>query len=143
MIESILFVDDDENTRDVMKTIFSILGITTRIASNGLEAIEKMKEKPSEIIFLDVEMPVMNGIDACKKIRSLYPHSAIVIMTGKELTNDEMEIIKSDANAYFTKPVDVALLLCRLQQMSRDFFYHAMHGDPSSRFKTRLYTERV
>lgn len=64
----ILFVDDDKALIKMLSQYFLIKGYEIRAALSGLEAIEKVKEKP-DIILLDINMPGMDGVEVCKKIR--------------------------------------------------------------------------
>ena len=135
---AILVVDDDPNILTVMEMVFSCLGIDVKLASSGEDAIELMNEEPTSIVILDVEMPKMDGIKACQKIREISPSSIIVMVTGKILTDGELNVIFKHANAYFSKPVDIETFLSRLQVLMRDHYYCKMHGD-GSRAKTSFH----
>ena len=67
----IIISDDDRVSLLVIKNIVDFLGHEPITCSNGEEVVQEFKKSPSELVILDVNMPVMNGIEACKKIRQL------------------------------------------------------------------------
>jgi CheY-like chemotaxis protein len=77
---NILIVDDEEIIRSLFTDLFSEEGYGVTCANNGKEAIERVKEKPFQIAFIDVHMPVMNGALTVMAIRELSPSTEIVMM---------------------------------------------------------------
>lgn len=67
---SVLFVDDDNNLREILKAKFEAAGFDVIEASDGEEGVKKTKEKKPDIILMDVQMPKMNGIEALSKIKA-------------------------------------------------------------------------
>lgn len=104
-----LIVDDESELR---KSVLSILQNTNlqidfeiEEASNGLEALEKVKAKPFDLILMDVRMPEMNGLEALKEIKEHDPRTFVVIMTAHSNLNDAVIAIKEGAYDYVEKPV--------------------------------------
>lgn len=76
----ILVIDDEEVIRNLFKDILSEEGHNIITANNGMEGIDRIKEKSFHIIFMDIHMPVMNGLDTLKVIRDIKPEMVVVIM---------------------------------------------------------------
>lgn len=77
---NILIVDDEEIIRSLFTDLLSEEGYEVTCAANGKEAIERAKEKPFQIAFIDVHMPIMNGAETVKAFRELGLSSKIVMM---------------------------------------------------------------
>ncbi len=71
----VLLVDDDAAIRQALRTTLSSLGFAVQQASKGEEALATLRTNQFDVILLDVNMPAMGGLDACRKIRSLLPLS--------------------------------------------------------------------
>lgn len=104
-----LIVDDESELR---KSVVSILKNTNlqidfdiEEASNGQEALDKVKQHPFDLILMDVRMPEMNGLDALKEIKEHDPRTFVVIMTAHSNLNDAVLAIKDGAYDYVEKPV--------------------------------------
>lgn len=98
---TILLVDDEQDFLDPIAFWLESKGYIVKIASNGQQALDSLKQTTPDIIFLDVNMPVMDGITALKKIREMNPDIPIIMITGapeKVPRLDEMRI-----SGYFPK----------------------------------------
>ncbi len=104
----ILVVDDDELMRISMtKIISSVDGFQVDyIAKNGREAVEICKNNQVDIIFMDIMMPVMNGIDATREILSINPKANIYIVSSYQSFEMAKSAINSKIKRYFVKPVN-------------------------------------
>ncbi len=87
----VLIADDDESIRDAIKTVLQKDGFEVLEAKNGLEAIEIAKRTNVKLILMDVEMPVVNGIEATKRLLQINPEAIVIGITvfkaekGKEM----------------------------------------------------------
>jgi len=112
---SILVVDDSRTNRKLLRRLLENHGHSIDEAEDGKDAVQKMldarsKGKPHDSILMDYEMPVMNGPDACQKIRTLGCDSVIVGVTGNLMTED-VEIFKQcGANGVLPKPFKLSEL---------------------------------
>lgn len=120
----ILVVDDIEINRMILVKILDKLEAVCDIAENGQEAVEKFKNsKPGEydIIFMDIQMPVMNGYDATKAIRSSsHPCAkqiAIIAMTANAFIDDVKDALESGMDAHIAKPVVVDQLKATVREV--------------------------
>ncbi len=100
----VLLVDDEPEVLWGLIKFLEEEGYSVKIAENAREALEILPEFLPEIVFLDVKMPGMNGLDALEKIRALYPDIIPFILTAHESIKDAVQAIKSGAYDYFIKP---------------------------------------
>jgi two-component system chemotaxis response regulator CheB len=104
----VMVVDDAITYRMILKEV--IRGIpdaeVVATAVNGRDALEKLKETPTDLVLLDVEMPQMNGIETMQAIRSLYPGLGVVMISGANLGSANMTIRALEAGAldFIPKP---------------------------------------
>jgi len=106
---SILLVDDIELNRKVASLMLNKLGYQADLAANGVEAIEALKHKSYDIVFMDIEMPVMNGLDATKIIRQRWNNGPkIIVTTAQAISRDAC--LDVGADDFLTKPLKIETL---------------------------------
>ena len=123
----VLVVEDNEINQYVVINMLSRFHVETRVASNGQEAVELfLKERNFDAILMDVQMPVMNGYDATRRIRECgLPEGRsvpLLAMTAHAMRGDEERSLAAGMNVHLTKPIDVrelALALARWGNASR------------------------
>ena len=110
----ILLVEDNKANQLFMQVILKKLGLTFDIAYNGEEAVEKYQNNNFNLILMDENMPIMNGIEATKKIREIEKetkkHIPIIAVTANALNGDKQKFLQSGFDEYLPKPVDIKLL---------------------------------
>ncbi len=111
----VLLVDDDAAIRQVLRTTLSSLGFAVQQASNGEEALAALRTNQFDVILLDVNMPGMGGLDACRKIRSLLPTLPILMLTVRDSQDDIVQALEAGADDYITKPFHIRELIARLK----------------------------
>src|SRR5215813_9162711 len=79
---NVMIVDDDQDLAEGLAELLEIHGYSVAVASNGKEAVERFRDRDYDMTFMDVRMPVMNGVDSFFEIRKLKPTAKIVLMTG-------------------------------------------------------------
>jgi len=106
---SILLVEDDEVNLLVAEHLLKRLGHTVITATNGEEAVEAVRKRPFSLILMDIEMPVMNGLDASKRIRELPDRASIPIiaLTAHVLPEKLAEIKEAGLEDYLIKPFEL------------------------------------
>lgn len=105
MKEKILVVDDELSIRDLFEETFSEAGYNVRLAENGEQALNILKEERIDVIFLDLRLFGMNGIELCREIRRTNPLSLIYAITGWAALFEIEECRQVGFDDYFTKPV--------------------------------------
>jgi len=115
----IMVVEDNSRARSALAAYLSLqVGIRiTAEASNGLEAIGKVKTCPPDIILMDMQMPVMDGVEATKIIKKNWPHIKIVALTM--YANYELEALSAGADAFLVKGCSVSEMISAIGAMSR------------------------
>ncbi|HEY9528299.1 MAG TPA: response regulator [Anaerolineales bacterium] len=107
----ILVVDDDALGRRLMHLILTKEGHRVDVASNGLEAVEAVKQNQFDIVFMDLNMPDMGGMEASRQIRDWEngdSHTFIVALTASYLPEIGQSLFDSGMDNYISKPLDVA-----------------------------------
>ena len=120
----ILLVEDNELNQEIAQTILEDAGFIIETACDGMAAVEKMKQAvPGQysLILMDIQMPVMNGYEAARRIRELEdPEIAtipIVAMTANAFEEDKEKSFKAGMNGHLAKPVSVETLMDMIQRV--------------------------
>lgn len=110
---SVLVVDDEPMTRNLLRMILSHAGYAIYEAEDGLDALEKIKNHAPDLVILDVMMPVMDGIDVCRAVRGDAATADLPIIMLSAYANSEAveDSMKAGANKYLTKPISRKKLL--------------------------------
>ena len=110
MPKKILIVEDEANIRELLRLYLEREGYTVLEAENGVEGIKKWKSDKPDMLLLDVMMPVMDGIEASKKIRMLERPDArlipIIALTANVFDVDVQRSKAVEMNAHLVKPID-------------------------------------
>jgi two-component system, sensor histidine kinase and response regulator len=124
---AILVVDDDELSQRMMKLVLSREGHNVESASNGLEAFEAVKSKKYDIVFMDLQMPVMDGMEASQNIRKWEnggPRTFIVALTASYLPEHGEELFEAGIDNYIAKPFELEHVR-RMLKYRADAILHA------------------
>lgn len=113
----VLIVDDDNDNLRLTADALSTLGVEFAVATNGLEAIERASLEPPDLVLMDVQMPRMDGFDACRRLKANAWMSDIpvIFMTALSAPNDKLNGLALGAVDFVTKPIHQAELLARVQ----------------------------
>ena len=101
---SIMIVDDEEIVRESFLHWFEKTGHRVDAAASGFEALEKLEKFPFELLFVDIKMPGMNGIELLGKVKEEYPDTFVVIITAYGSIETAVEAMKLGATDYLLKP---------------------------------------
>ena len=112
----ILVVDDDANHLKTLKAIITSWGYDTTTAEDGSVSVKYVKERPYDLILMDVRMAHMSGIEALKEIKAYNPSIPILIMTAYSSVDTAVEALKAGAYDYLTKPLDFEVLKLTLER---------------------------
>jgi PAS domain S-box-containing protein len=108
---NILIVEDHPVNQQLFKTILKKIGYESDTALNGLEAVKAVEKKNYDLIFMDCQMPVMNGYEASRKIRDMNIKAPIVAVTASATTGEYEKCINSGMTDFLTKPFKKADLI--------------------------------
>jgi DNA-binding NtrC family response regulator len=102
---SVLIVDDEDIVRRAHLRSLATTGCKARVAGDGNEAIRLMEEQPSDVILLDIRMPGLDGMDVLRTLKSRWPESEVVIITGYPNLDSAKQAVRMGACDYIAKPV--------------------------------------
>jgi len=106
----ILLVEDNAINIKVALKIFEKLDVVVQVATNGVEAIEKANQGEFDLVFMDVQMPIMNGIEASKTLRSTGYKTPIIAMTANAMVEHRNECLEAGMNDFLSKPINLRSL---------------------------------
>jgi len=105
----ILIAEDNQINQKLIRNVFEILGYKADIAANGLEALEALKRKNYDLIFMDIQMPEMNGYEATKIIIQRWKEDRpiIIAMTANAMQGDKEKCLEAGMDDYISKPMRI------------------------------------
>ncbi len=113
---SILIVDDNESLRKTMSFIFVREGYEVSTANDGPEAIKLVKESPFDIVFMDIKMPLMDGVETYKRAKAINPDMVVIMMTAYAVEDLIQEALKEGAYGVIYKPLDMEKVFSLVQE---------------------------
>ena len=116
MEKKILVVDDEAPIRKMMTMAFTNKGYTVFSAENADQALEILSANSIHVVFTDLNMPGMNGVELCKKIKKDRPMSIVHAVTGYASIFELQDCRDAGCDDYFTKPVKMELLYKAAQE---------------------------
>ena len=117
----ILVTDDDSNTRETFKDVLEAKGYKVSTAATGEEAIEQSRERPSDILFMDMKLSALNGLETYLAIKEINPRVIAVIITGYyEETKDLVDkALEKGVYTFLQKPLDMDKVLGLIEEISK------------------------
>ncbi len=119
-MKTILIVDDEQQMR-MMLTLYLRKDFKLIEAENGNEAIHVLKQNEVDLVLLDIMMPELDGIEACKQMKKIKPGTPIILLTALNETSQKVEGLTIGADDYVVKPFEPEELLARIQVQLRHF----------------------
>ncbi|HYE84369.1 MAG TPA: ATP-binding protein [Clostridia bacterium] len=119
----VLLVEDDSLNRIVLFRMLEKKGFSVDIANNGLDALNAFEKKKYDIILMDIQMPVMDGVEAAGKIREKEGkgrHTPIIALTAFALKGDKERFLTTGMDDYISKPVDMEELFSVISRVYED-----------------------
>ncbi|HUE95437.1 MAG TPA: diguanylate cyclase [Longimicrobiaceae bacterium] len=119
--QRILVVDDHPDNVEIIEARLASRGYQIETASNGQEALDRVHENPPHLILLDVMMPLMDGFEVSRRIKTdnELPYIPIILVTARGETEDKVEGLDAGADDYLTKPINFPELEARVRSMLR------------------------
>jgi len=126
----LLIVDDESAIRWALRKTLQGMGFEIAEAESGAEAVALVRTVRFDAVLMDIAMPGMNGVEACREIRKRLPTLGIVMLSVKNTEEDKIQALDAGADDYITKPFHVRELAARLRAVVRRA--HASQGDDSA-----------
>lgn len=109
----ILVIDDERSIRNTLKDILEFEKYTVSVAEDGMKALEMVKQEKFDLIFCDIKMPQIDGIEVLENLRESFPDVPVVMISGHGNIDTAVECIKKGAFDFIEKPIDLnRLLVC-------------------------------
>jgi CheY-like chemotaxis protein len=125
---SVLVADDTPANQKVVKAILTRRGHEVELADNGRQALDRLSQRPFDVVLMDAQMPMMDGLEAATAIRRMpdpaRSHVPIIAMTAHALRGDRERCLAAGMDDYLPKPIDVASLVARVE-----FYGTSRHGE--------------
>ena len=118
-----LVVDDEPSFRRVLRTSLATSGFAIEEARSGEEAVAILGRSDFDLVLLDVNMPGMGGVEACREIRAQMPEIGIVMVTVQDGESEIVKALEAGADDYITKPIRFRELVARLRAVLRRLRY--------------------
>jgi len=116
---SVLVVDDDPTFRRGLSASLKTGGYAVETVRNAEDALEYIRQRQVDIVLLDINMPGMGGVEACRRIRAVAPPVGVVMLTVRDSAEDKVQALEAGADDYITKPFHLQELLARLRALLR------------------------
>jgi two-component system, OmpR family, KDP operon response regulator KdpE len=118
---TVLLVEDDYSLRRTLNTALSALGFEIGEAGTGEEALRRLLMIDYEVVLLDMNLPGLDGIETCRRIRRSFTRLPILMLTVRDFENDKVQAFESGADDYITKPFQVRELTARIRSAVRRY----------------------
>lgn len=139
----ILVVEDNETNKEVIIDLLENSGINIDVATNGLEAIEMFEKNSYELILMDIQMPILDGYEATKRIRETDKDIPIIALTANAMKEDVEKTKNAGMNEHLNKPIEVEKLyetllkfLSKKEESTQQTFNIPCEEDTLPEFKT-------
>jgi len=116
----VLVVDDEKNICDLLKDALERIGCVVQVTCEGQQAIAWARQMPFDVVFLDIKMPGMNGVEVLKNFRQIQPKAAFVMITGYAGSELVDESLSSGAFICLSKPFGIAQVLDVIKSLQEE-----------------------
>ena len=119
MTTRVLIADDEWATREGLRRALQLEGYEVELASDGEEALDCQRQRASDLIVLDVLMPRLDGLGACRRLRQTGDTTPVLLLTARVEVGDRVEGLDAGADDYLAKPFALDELLARMRALLR------------------------
>jgi two-component system response regulator MprA len=115
----VLVVDDDPAVSGALNRALRLEGYEVSLAGEGARALEEVAVRPPDAIILDIGLPIIDGLDVCRRLRAAGDDTPVLMLTARDAINDRVQGLDAGADDYLVKPFALAELLARLRALLR------------------------
>ena len=119
MAVTVLIVDDEDATRSLCREVVAEAGLRTKTAATTEQALEILQHSPVEILITDLRVPQIGGLELLKRVREMYPQTAVMVLTQYGTIESAVEAMRMGAADYIAKPFHIPELRSKLSRMVR------------------------
>lgn len=124
----VLLAEDYPDGQVLISRGLKYLGATVDLASNGQEAIDQALKRDYDVILMDIQMPILDGIEAMKRLRAEHYDKPIIALTAHAMKEDRESILSSGFDDYVVKPLDRRVLVNAIQRATATFCSPELRG---------------
>jgi len=125
---TVLIVDDEDSTRNLCRDVVADSGLRARTASTTEQALDSLEQFPVEIVITDLRVPQLGGIELLRRIKEIYPQTAVIVLTQYGTIESAVEATRMGAADYVTKPFHVPELRAKIERV-----VHSLEIDQENR----------
>jgi len=118
-MQRILVIDDDAAVTSLLKRGLSYEGFAVETAKSGVEGLVSARERPPDLVILDVMMPGLSGFEVLQRLRTADDNLPVLMLTAKDAPNDQVQGLEAGADDYVIKPFTFEVLLARVRSLLR------------------------
>ena len=122
----VLVVDDDPEIGTLFRRVLGNRSQTVTVARDGYEALERVNQEKYDLVFLDVKLPGMDGVETLEKIKSISPDSIVVMMSGYSVEEEIKKAIDMGAQDFLTKPFEDMDQIMTIEEVARYLSLHEL-----------------
>jgi CheY-like chemotaxis protein len=111
---NILVAEDNDLSYLIVKFILDRLNVIIHHAKNGIEALEMVKSNHIDLVLMDIKMPLLNGIEATRKIREIIPEMPVIALSAYHDDNDILRSFQAGCDDFIAKPISSSLLISKI-----------------------------
>ena len=115
----VLVVDDDPAVSGALHRALRLEGYDVSLATDGPQALEEIAVRPPDAMVLDIGLPVIDGLEVCRRLRTADNDTPVLMLTARDAVNDRVQGLDAGADDYLVKPFALAELLARLRALLR------------------------
>jgi two-component system response regulator MprA len=115
----VLVVDDDPAVSGALNRALRLEGYDVSLADDGPKALEEIAIRPPDAVILDIGLPIIDGLDVCRRLRAAGDDTPVLMLTARDAINDRVQGLDAGADDYLVKPFALAELLARLRALLR------------------------
>ena len=115
----VLVVDDEPSVREALRRALTLEGYEVDLANGGSQALRKLSSAGPDAIVLDVLMPEVDGLEVCRRLRTLGDLTPVLVLTARDAISDRVAGLDAGADDYLVKPFALEELLARLRALLR------------------------
>lgn len=119
MAGTILVIDDDRSVAEMLRRNFAYEGFRVDVATDGPSGLDRARDRPYDLIVLDVMLPGLDGFEVLRRIRSAGDRTPILMLTARDAVDDRVTGLEGGADDYLVKPFSFKELLARVNALLR------------------------